>query len=94
MSWILSCLFFLALAYSSYLSAKRSGLWSWKEFAIVIVTLVSIPLFVTFVLAHIPWLADKPVWFTLIDEVVLFLSVWKLAMVLRKHFPTAKNPRP
>jgi predicted permease len=91
MSWLFSCLFVLLIAYNSYRTAKRNGLWSWKEFAIVIVALVAFPLLVTLAMANMPWLNDKPVLFTLIAEVVIILGVCALALILRKFFPTTKK---
>ncbi len=94
MSWLLSCFFMLIIAYNTYQSAKRSGQWSWKEFVIVIVALVAIPLLVAVPLMKMPWTADRPGLATLLAEVVILLAVCALAYFLRKFFPNGKKSGP
>lgn len=94
MSALLSCLFFLAIAYSSYQTAKRQGLWSWKEFLIVIVSLVAVPVLIVLAVFNMPWFKDKPLLATGIVLTLIILFVCALGYVLAKYFPTAKKSKP
>jgi hypothetical protein len=91
MSELFSCLFILMIAFNSYQTAKRQGKWSWLEFFIVVAALIVVPILIVFALMAVPWLQDKPVWFTLIATGLIILSVVALALILRKFPPMAKS---
>jgi hypothetical protein len=94
MSQIFSCLFLLLIAYNSYQTAKRQGVWSWKEFVIVLVVLGTVPILIVLPLFSSPWLRDKPELATLIATVSILLFVCALAYCLHKFFPAPKKPAP
>jgi hypothetical protein len=94
MSAIISCLFFLALALNIYFAAKRQGRWSWPQFFVVVAALVAGPILIVVPLMHVPWLKDKPGWFTLIVTSLIMIFVCALAYALKRFWPLPNRPRP
>jgi hypothetical protein len=87
LSALLSCLFFLAIAFNTYYAAKRSGRWSWPQFFVVVAALIVVPITIVVPLMHLHWLDDKPGVFTLIATGLIILFVCVLAFVLKKCWP-------
>jgi hypothetical protein len=92
MSSLLSCVFFLAIAYSTYAAAKRAGRWSWPQFFVVVATLVAVPVLLVLVVKRVAWLQDKPVLLMLALLVPIMLSVGGLAYALNKYWPLPNKP--
>jgi hypothetical protein len=84
MSALISCVFFVGLAVSTYLSAKRQGTWSWPQFFVTVVALIAIPVLIILSLKHVGWLLDRPVAFTLIVTILILSFVCAFAYALNK----------
>ena len=84
MSALISCIFFLALAFNTYLAAKRQGTWSWPQFLVTVASLVAIPILIILSLKDVKWLIDKPVAFTLIVTGLILSCVCAFAYALNK----------
>jgi uncharacterized membrane protein len=93
MSTLLTCLFFLVLAFNTYHAAKRAGRWSWPQFFVVVATLVAVPVVLVQVIKNVAWLQDKPGLFTLVLVSLILLSVGALAYALNKYWPLPNKPR-
>ena len=87
MAHLLPLLFFVAIALNTYYAAKRQGRWSWPQFFGVVVSLVAVPILIIWPLMYLPWLQDRPGWFTLIATSLIILFVCALAYVLKKFWP-------
>jgi membrane protease YdiL (CAAX protease family) len=94
MGQLLSCLFFLGIAFNTYYAAKRAGRWSWPQFFVVVVALIVVPILIVLPLFHLPWLQDKPVLATLLATALIILFVCALAFALRKFWPLPNKPQP
>jgi MFS family permease len=92
MGSLLSCVFFLAIAYNAYRAAKRAGRWSWPQFFVVVAALVGIPLLILQPLMHWSWLQDKPALFVLIYVGLIVVCVGALAYALNKYWPLPNRP--
>jgi hypothetical protein len=89
---LLPLLFFVALALNTYYSAKRQGRWSWPQFVVVVVSLVAGPILIIWPLMHVPWLQDKPLWFTFITTTLIIIFVCALAYALKRLWPLPNKP--
>jgi hypothetical protein len=82
MSALISVFFFVALAFNTYLAAKRQGTWSWPQFLVTVASLVAIPILIIFSLMHVKWLLERPAAFTLIVSSLILLCVCAFAYAL------------
>jgi uncharacterized membrane protein len=94
MGALLSCLFFLGVAFNTYYAAKRQGRWSWPQFFVVVASLIVVPIAIVVPMIDMPWLQDKPVTFTLIAVSLIILFVCALAYVLKRFWPLPNKPDP
>jgi hypothetical protein len=92
MGSLLSCVFFLAVAFNAYYAAKRAGRWSWPQFFVIVVALVVIPVLITLSLIRVSWLQNKPELFGLIATGLILLFVCAMAFALKKFWPLPTEP--
>jgi uncharacterized membrane protein YoaK (UPF0700 family) len=94
MSALIPCFFFIVLAVTTYHTAKRQGRWSWLQFAVVVVSLVLIPILILLPLEHWPWLLARPGWFMLVAISLIVGIVGALCYALNRFWPLPKKPVP
>jgi drug/metabolite transporter (DMT)-like permease len=77
----------LLLAFNAYRTAKRSGMWSWSQFFIGVISIVAFPLLLIVPLSHpqlSQWAGNHPGIATTAILTVIFAFVVVLAYLLRK----------